>query len=182
MKTWLPTVPDEADALGSVRDHRRHAGDGSDDHQAQGSPECRSPRLPFVKTGSEPVSRSLHSLDLSRLLDQALPANGICRHRSGRSRGISAHSPIRLERAENPKRSGGVISGGRSCARRRAPWSLDPGPEQARASGSLFDFVLTIGKRVERFSKEHSAHSSFRLQTGFIDGSLTKYLARIGRT
>ena len=83
--------------------------------------------------------------------------NGLCRRRSGRARGLSPQSPIPLERADDLNRSRGVVSGGRACTRRWAPWVLYPGADQARASWSVFNFIFLLGTRMGGFSGDDSS-------------------------
>lgn len=60
------------DARWSIFDHRRHARARTGGQQASRSAECRPPRLPFIKIWREFLSRSLHSFDLSRGVDQKI--------------------------------------------------------------------------------------------------------------
>ena len=102
------------------------------------------------KLGVSPVGRPLHSPDLSGFLDQALPANGICRCRPGPARGISARASIRLERAESLESAAeGAFLVDALRAWRRAARALHPAPEQARASGPVLDLVFAIGPGVD---------------------------------
>ena len=173
--------PRRRDAFGSILNHRRHTGHRSDDCQTPGSSECRSPCLPFVQTGRESISRPLHSLDLSRFLDQALLADGVRGHRSRSSRGISASSPIRLERAKNPEHSGGVISGRCAFAWRWAPWTSIP-VQSKHGHRALFSISFSRPEKEWLSFLENTGPHSYKLRTWFTDELLTKYLGRIDRT